>query len=281
MRITVIGHSTVLLETNGTRLLTDPYFGKFGHLAYARVTPPSMARDEVSRLDGVVVSHGHWDHTDRRFLRGLDPQVPVLVPSGTSPFMRLNGARNTVPLRRWQSLRVGGVVVTAVPAAHIARTVGFVVQTEDSCTYFAGDTYYRPFMAEIGRRFPIDVALMPVTTYRIPMTMGEKGAVLAVRDLGCAVVIPIHLGVQPRSPLMRTRQTPAGFERRLREADLETEVVMLAPGGSWEPAPLHRDPSAGRVEHSGDGDREAGSEAVMVAGRTRPPFKSPEIADPL
>jgi L-ascorbate metabolism protein UlaG (beta-lactamase superfamily) len=127
-------------------------------------------------------------------------------------------------------------------------------------------------MAEIGRRFPIDVALMPVTTYRIPMTMGEKGAVLAARDLGCPVVIPIHLGVQPRSPLLRTRQTPDGFERRLRNADLQTKVVMLAPGDSWEPAPRHRGRSEDRVERVGYGDRATGTKAVIVAGRERPAY---------
>jgi L-ascorbate metabolism protein UlaG (beta-lactamase superfamily) len=236
MRITVIGHSTVLIESDGTRLLTDPYFGTFGHIAYARVSLPAVARDEVGPLDGVLVSHGHWDHTDRGFLRGLDPEIPVIVRSGTTTLMRFKGARNTVPLRRWQSLKIGGMVVTAVPAAHIARTSGFVVQNERSCAYFAGDTFYRPFMAEIGRRFPIDVALLPVTTYRIPMTMGEKGALCAARDLGADAVIPIHLGVQPRSPLMRTKQSSEGFERRLRDAGLDVEVVHLANGDSWEPA---------------------------------------------
>ncbi len=234
MHITIVGHSTVLLESEGTRLLTDPYFGTFGHIAYARVIPPAMARDEIGRLDGILVSHGHWDHTDRRFFQELDRDVPVFVPSGTTAVMRLKGVRNAVPVKKWQSLRRGDFVITAVPAIHIARAVGYVVQTESSTAYFAGDTFYRPFMAEIGRRFQIDVALIPVTTYRVPMTMGESGAVRAVRDLGADAVIPIHLGVRPRSPLLRTSQTPERFAGRLHQAGVEAEVVILRDGESWD-----------------------------------------------
>ncbi len=236
MRITLIGHSSVLLESEGTRLLTDPFFSTFGHIAYSRATPPAISRSEIGALDGVLISHGHWDHTDRRFFRGLDAAVPVLVPAGTSLLFRLKGVRNAVPVKPWQSLRVGDLAITAVPATHLARTVGFVVQNLSSCVYFAGDTFHRPFFAEIGRRFKIDVALMPVTTYRIPMTMGEKGAVKATSDLGAATVIPIHLGVRPRSPLMRTRQSIEGFARRLQEAGTRADVVTLADGESWSTA---------------------------------------------
>ncbi|MCG6962366.1 MAG: MBL fold metallo-hydrolase [Acidobacteria bacterium] len=253
MRLTLVGHSTVLIECSGVRLLTDPYFGTLGNLAYERVAPPAISREEVGRIDGVLISHGHWDHTDRRFLRGLDPAVPVLVPSGTSALMRLKGARSVVPLRPWSFLTIGDAVVTAVPARHVARTIGYVVQTEEVCVYFAGDTYHRPFMGEVGRRFSIDVALLPVTTYRIPMTMGEKGAVLAVGDLGAPTVIPIHLGLRPRSPLLRARQTPQGFERRLREAGLGTRVVHLSPGASWELAPRVADHATAGVKFQGAG----------------------------
>jgi N-acyl-phosphatidylethanolamine-hydrolysing phospholipase D len=234
MRITMIGHSTVLLEGADARFVTDPYFGTFGNLAYARSRPPASKREDLGRIDGVLVSHGHWDHTDRRFFRSLDASIPVLVPAGTSALLKLKGARNVVPMRRWESRTIGAAEVTAVPATHIARTVGYILRMEGLSVYFAGDTYHRPFMADLGRRFHIDIALMPVTTYRIPMTMGERGAVAAVRDLRPSVVIPIHLGLQPRSPLLRTRQSPEGFERRLRAAGLDTEVVHLGEGEHWE-----------------------------------------------
>ncbi len=241
MRITMIGHSTVLIEGGGARLLTDPYFGTFGNPAFARVAPPAMAPSEIGRLDGVLASHAHWDHTDRRLFRGLDVTVPVAVPSGARAVFRLKGARTPVPMRPWQALRMGDAVVTAVPAAHVARTIGYVVEADGSCVYFAGDTYYRPFMAEIGRRFHVHTALLPVTTYRIPMTMGPRGAVRATRDLGATVVIPIHLGLKPRSPLLRTPHTPDDFRRRLREAGIRAEVVVLGEGESWDAAvPLAR-----------------------------------------
>ncbi len=232
IRITVIGHSTVLLETPEKRILTDPYFGTWGNPAYRRTRPPARSREELREIDLVLLSHNHWDHTDRKFFRSLSNEVPVLAPRRASLVSRLKGARNVQGVVPWEERRFGTLDVTAVPALHMATTVGFVLRTEETQVYFAGDTYYRPFMREIGQRFDLDVALIPVTTYRIPMTMGERSAVRAVKDLEPDVVIPVHLGVIPRSPLLRTSQTVQGFARRLTEAGLETRVEILAEGES-------------------------------------------------
>jgi len=183
-----------------------------------------------------LVSHHHWDHVDSKLLRALPANVPVLVPKAAIGFARLFGARNPIGLQSWESRQfaddAGIIGITAVPAVHFAITHGFIITSEGKQVYFAGDTFYAPFMAEVGRRFKLDVALIPVTTFRIPMTMGEKQAVRAVQELKPRLVIPIHLGVQPRSPLLRTNHTPEGFIRRLREAGLETDVALLQIGES-------------------------------------------------
>jgi len=234
MRITMIGHSTVLIEAAETKILTDPYFGTWGNPGYARIAPPSRSREELKGVDLVLVSHNHWDHADGRFFRLLATQVPVVAPREVAWVTRLKGARNVVGLAKWEQKQFGAVRVTAVPAAHISRTRGFVIEAEGRNIYFAGDTYYREFMKEIGSRFRLDLALMPVTTFRIPLTMGEKGATRAVAALSPKVVIPIHLGITPRSPLLRTSESPEGFMKRLRAAGLPAEVKILREGESWE-----------------------------------------------
>jgi L-ascorbate metabolism protein UlaG (beta-lactamase superfamily) len=233
MKITMIGHSTLLIEVGGQRVLTDPFFGLRGHIAYARLAPPARTREELEDVGLVLVSHDHWDHVDRRFLRALGEGVPVLAPRMAAWAMKLLGVKAPIGMRPWEVRRLGALTVTAVPALHIAPTVGYVVEGGGKSVYFAGDTYHGKFMKEIGRRFKLDVALMPVTTFRTPMTMGEAGAVRAVRDLVPSVVIPIHLGIEPRSPLLRTGHSAGGFARRVSEAGLAAEVVILKEGESW------------------------------------------------
>lgn len=234
MRITMIGHSTVLIEAAQRRILTDPYFGTWGNPAYRRIAPPFKTRGELKGVDLVLISHNHWDHTDRRFLRSLAGDVPVLAPRASAWLTRMKGAHNVLGLGKWERKDFGAISITAVPASHVAITRGFIVAAEGRNVYFAGDTYLGDFMKDIGEKYAVDVALLPVATFRIPMTMGEKSAVRAVEVLRPRTVIPIHLGIVPRSPLLRTSESAEGFAERVRNAGLEAKVEILHEGDSWE-----------------------------------------------
>lgn len=233
MKITLVGHSTVLIEMGHTRILTDPYFG-MGNSAYERLTPASQPSSSLPKVDLVLVSHLHWDHIDLEYFHSLGDEVPIGASIPNRGILRLMGLKNVVSLPLWQVKQYNDLRLIAVPALHPVPAVGFILQCGEEQVYFAGDTYYGPFMNELGRNFQIDVALLPVTTYRIPMTMGEKSAVMAVQAICPGVVIPIHLGIQPRTPLMRTGDTPEGFKRRVKASGLKSEVVILQPGQCWE-----------------------------------------------
>ncbi len=234
MRITIIGHNTVLIETNGLRILTDPYFGPTGNAIYMRLQPPVKTREELLDIDLALVSHNHWDHIDSQFFHMLPATARIFAPWETAYETKLLGAKNVTGMKTWQSEAISDTQVTAVPAVHLVTTVGYVVESEGQWVYFAGDTFYGSFLKEIAARFRLDVALIPVTTYKPPMTMGEKEAVQATRDLAPQRVIPIHLGLTPRMPFLRTRHTPQGYIRGLRQAGLETEVILLKDGESWQ-----------------------------------------------
>ena len=95
MRLTMIGPSTVLLEREGRRPITDPLFGTLGHVAHARLRPPAFKREDLRNIDGVLVSHAHWERTDRKFLNSPDVSILVLAPTWTCAARSSSGARST------------------------------------------------------------------------------------------------------------------------------------------------------------------------------------------
>jgi L-ascorbate metabolism protein UlaG (beta-lactamase superfamily) len=234
MKITMVGNCTALVETGGTKIVTDPYFAPAGSLLYARLTRPTKSREELKDVDLVLISHTHWDHTDGQYLCLLSNSTPVVVPRPAMRSIASQGARNVVGVKAWETWHFGDTTITAVPASHVIPTVGFVVQSDGKQVYFAGDTYYRPFMKEIGRRFQIDVALLPVTSDRIPLTMRARGAVRAVEALSPRVVVPVHLGVGLRPQFLRGNHTIEGFTSGVQKARPGCDVLILQDGQSYE-----------------------------------------------
>ncbi|MGW4440080.1 MBL fold metallo-hydrolase [Streptomyces sp. NPDC004596] len=246
-----LGTATVLLRYQGLTLLTDPNFlhrGERAHLGYGlvsrRLTEPALDVADLPRLDGVVLSHLHGDHWDRRARNHLDRSVPVVTtPHAARRLRAFQGFGRAGGLRTWEScvLEHGGaqVRVTSLPGRHALRPVlrGLLPPVMGSMLefgpaggpvrvrlYISGDTLLYDGLDEIARRFPTaDLAVLHLGGTRLPggfvVTMdGAQGAELA-RRLDYRHVLPVHYDDYTvfRSPLhdFLTEARGLGLEERL------------------------------------------------------------------
>jgi L-ascorbate metabolism protein UlaG (beta-lactamase superfamily) len=251
-RLTFLGHSTVLIELAGTRILTDPALGHV--MGSLRRHAPLVAPDLLERIDAVFISHGHFDHLDLPSLRSLNGRPEVVVPRGlgrVAAAARLGAVHEVAPGDR---VRIGGVTIDVLEAAHgrhrlpwtagVAAT-GCLISSEEQSghggnegpgVYFAGDTDLFPAMAELAGR--VDVALLPVGGWGPRLGRGHmdpERAAAAAALIRPAVAVPIHWGTLLPWGLGRFARSglgapgPAFAESVARLAPM-VEAVVLAPG---------------------------------------------------
>jgi L-ascorbate metabolism protein UlaG (beta-lactamase superfamily) len=246
MRLTWIGHATVLIELAGVRMLTDPVLrGRLAHLT-RHGAPPTP--DATARLDAVLLSHLHLDHFDVPSLRRVDPATSVLVPRGATSRVRRLGFTTVTELAPGETAEVGDVTVTAVPATHDGRrhplaepaeAIGFVLRADER-VYFAGDTDLFDDME--GLVEDLDLALLPVWGWGPslgPGHMDPEAAARAAAMLRPRVAVPIHWGTLFPAGLKHWRpgplaEPPHAFARAVAELAPDVEVRVLAPGDALE-----------------------------------------------
>jgi len=243
--VTWIGHATALVQLDGCHFLTDPILNDRA-LIIKRLVPPGVRLQDLPPIRFVLISHNHYDHLDVPTLKGLGGDAAIIVPEGLKAFLEKKGFYRVQELRWWESTSVGSLKITAVPSKHFSgrglfdrnqtRWCSYVV--EGSATvYFAGDTGYFDGFKEIGRRFRIDIALIPIGAYNPRWFMKSKHvdpeeALQAFLDLGAEFMIPIHWGTF-RLSLEPIEEPP----KRLRAAAVQNgvlhRVVILHHGESW------------------------------------------------
>jgi L-ascorbate metabolism protein UlaG (beta-lactamase superfamily) len=245
-RISWLGHATVLIDLDGTRLLTDPVLRRrVAHLV--RVVDDAPMPD---RVDAVLLSHAHRDHADVPTLRRL-PGIDVIAPLAARGVLQRTGAGSVRELSPGQETGVGGVTVRATPAVHDGRrnpvgapaeALGFLIDGPLRI-YFAGDTDLFAGMVELAEP-PIDVALLPVWGWgpRLgPGHLDPERAAEAVALLRPRIVVPIHWGtyapIVSRPRLRLGSDAPARlFAALVAQRTPEVEVAVLAPGETLEVA---------------------------------------------
>ena len=202
-RLTFFGHSTVLIEMAGRRILTDPVLGHVLWSLRRRVEPVSA--DRLGDVDAVFISHGHFDHLDLPSLRMLRGRPEVIVPVGLGRAVERAGLGRVHEVTVGDRVTIGGVEIEATAAAHDGRrwpwatasdSLGILVSSGSAATvYFAGDTDLFPAMADLAGR--VDVALLPVGGWGPRLGRGHldpQRAAEAAALIGPVVAVPIHWG---------------------------------------------------------------------------------------
>jgi L-ascorbate metabolism protein UlaG (beta-lactamase superfamily) len=244
-RLTFLGHSTVLIDLDGVRVLTDPLLGHLAAGAIRRQVPHVHA-DSLGAISAVFVSHGHWDHLDVASLRALPGEPVVIVPVGLGRVVAKATHRVVHEMRPGERLQVGSVTLEAVPAEHGRRRSPFttaeaalgVLVVGSRSVYFAGDTDLFPGMAQLAGR--VDVALLPVGGWGPRLGRRHLGPVLAAEAatlIRPAIASPIHWGtlypIGMRRLAGRRFETPGeAFREAVAARSPEIEVQVLQPGQS-------------------------------------------------
>ncbi len=240
-RVTYVGHASVLIELEGTRLITDPVLrSRIGAL---RRQGPAPGPEVSSGLDAVLISHLHHDHVDLPSLRRIGTGVRLLVPRGAAEFFRRKGFADVAELAPGESTSVGTLTVTATPARHSgsrppaarAEAIGFTVAGPRRL-YFAGDTDLFDGMAELGPG--LDLALLPIWGWGPSLGPGHldpERAARAAALLEPRIAVPIHWGTLYPFGLARLRPDPLRappreFASRVGELAPQIEVRVLDPG---------------------------------------------------
>jgi L-ascorbate metabolism protein UlaG (beta-lactamase superfamily) len=243
-RLTWIGHSTALIDLDGTRLLTDPVLR--GHLGPLTRHGPPPAAGTTEAIDAILVSHLHHDHADLGSLRKLQREVPLLVPPGSRAFFERRGFSAVAELAPGETASVGALTVTAVEAdhdvgkrRHARRTqaIGFLVSGTRS-VYFAGDTDV--FAGMEGLAPGLDLALLPIWGWGPsvgPGHMDPRRAAEAAALLAPRLAIPIHWGTLYPFGLRhlnpgRLYLPPREFVASMRELAPQVRTLVLSPGES-------------------------------------------------
>ncbi len=241
-----LGHSTVLLEIDGMRILTDPLLvDRLGPL-HRHAGNGSLALNDLA-VDIVLISHGHHDHLHLPSLRRLSGRPRIIAPAGLGRLLRQTG-NEVVEMTANESLQVGPLRVVAIRANHhggrrllgrSSAALGFRIVGAVR-VYFAGDTDLFPEMSELAGT--VDVALLPVWGWGPRLGVGHLDPLRAAEAVGRIrprLAVPIHWGTFYPFALARIwprplSDPPNDFAREVARVAPETEVRIVSPGDMTE-----------------------------------------------
>jgi L-ascorbate metabolism protein UlaG (beta-lactamase superfamily) len=218
LRATWLGHSTVMIEIAGLRVLTDPVWGKRASPSQLagpkRFQPVPLALNALPPLDAVVISHDHYDHLDMATVKELVAlqRVPFITSLGVGAHLQAWGVppERIVELDWWEHWQhpAAELRIHATPSQHFSgRSLNdrnatlwssLVIETPEHRVFFSGDTGLTSEYAAIRERFgPFDLVMLEVGAFHPSwgdIHLGPENALKALQHLGGGAFLPVHWG---------------------------------------------------------------------------------------
>jgi L-ascorbate metabolism protein UlaG (beta-lactamase superfamily) len=207
--ISFAGHASIIIKMNARTIFTDPFFSNSA-LVVGKKVKIKFDFSKVPDQPVVLISHNHYDHLDTYSVKKLIKKDPVfVVPLGLKAYMAKLGAKEVHELDWWQSVRLGDITFTLLPAQHWSRRIGqaggkslwggYLIEGSKTI-YFSGDSGYFNGFREFGGKYDIDYALLGAGAYEPRWFMHYSHMNVAeffraADELKAKTAIPMHFGV--------------------------------------------------------------------------------------
>jgi L-ascorbate metabolism protein UlaG (beta-lactamase superfamily) len=186
LRVTMIGHASLLIQTSGLNILTDPVWSErvspFSFIGPKRHNPPGIALDDLPPIDLILVTHNHYDHLDISTLKRLQHRhrAPIITPLGNDTIIRRHVAGADITVTDWGDATAfrDSVTIHTEPCHHwsargtrdrrMALWAAFVIETAAGKIYHIGDTGFHDginYRAAAEKHGAFRLGILPIGAY--------------------------------------------------------------------------------------------------------------------